>query len=539
MVTTLAAVLHASAAAALPPSSAAAPPPASIPLYRLFEMQVTNTNTSTTDKYKGVWLNTTFSEPASGRKIYFWGFYDGADNWKLRFMPNVTGLWSFNYSFSDGSLAGAGEFRCILTGQSPGVMMPLKANPRWFSYGGDKPTFIKSYYIKAGGITRQPIGWVSKNVYQKMVDRGYNHHMSSGFMPVLPLNATWDGQPLEDGPAAINHTIYTNSTSPSTSMQLDVWASLEDHLGYLNDHDIVVDFFQGFSSQGPDSGNLRFGAMSEAEKRWWISYCVARLAPFANIFGFVYSWETGGRGDDLHLAQLLHEFDIFRHMVTYEDANAMASNWYNLTAWDFASVEVYGGVDAHHQMTLAAFRGKPVYFTEAHLLWRSFWFASEASVPSTAWAITTAGGSWTWNDMGDHRISGPYRANQAFLTYPTAIKAVDILADIMVNKTTASHRLVPADHLLGSINGSGSSGPPPITYCLAQHGSQYLVYSDSGQSFELDLGGVSATARFSLTWYDAIDDRHVIKMPRNITGGAVAKLVPPSTSNHWIGLLLP
>jgi hypothetical protein len=31
----------------------------------------------------------------------------------------------------------------------------------------------------------------------------------------------------------------------------------------------------------------------------------------------------------------------------------------------------------------------------------------------------------------------------------------------------------------------------------------------------------------------------VIKMPRNITGGAVAKLVPPSTSNHWIGLLLP
>ena len=82
---------------------------------------------------------------------------------------------------------------------------------------------------------------------------------------------------------------------------------------------------------------------------------------------------------------------------------------YNLTGWDFASVEVYptrpptawtvlrkdgpnhlglwynidtrtsngpnhpaslmqvyGGVDAHHNMTLAAFRGKPVYFTEAH-----------------------------------------------------------------------------------------------------------------------------------------------------------------------------
>jgi hypothetical protein len=319
------------ALAALVTLGTAPSPTAAIPLYRLFEMQVTNLNTSAANKYTDVWLNATFSVPSSsggGHQIPFWGFYTGADSvWKLRFMPNVTGRWSFRYLFSDGSMGGGGEFDCVLEGQSPGVMMPLKENPRWFSYGGDKPVFIKSYYVKAGGITRQPIDWVSKNVYQKMVDHGYNHHMSSGFLPVLPLNAAWDGQPLEDGPAAINHTIYTDPRSPSTSMQPDVWASLEEHLGYLNDHDIAVDFFQGFSSQGPDSGHLQFGAMNETTKRWWVAYVVARLAPFANIFGYVYSWETGGRGDDLHLAQLLHEFDIFRHMVTYEDANAIASNW--------------------------------------------------------------------------------------------------------------------------------------------------------------------------------------------------------------------
>ena len=190
-------------------------------------------------------------------------------------------------------------------------------------------------------------------------------------------------------------------------------------------------------------------------------------------------------------------------------------------------------------MTLAAYRGKPVYFTEAHLLWRSFWYASEASIPSTAWAITTAGGSWTWNDMGDRRITGPYRANQAFETYPTAIKAVDILADIMVNKTAAFHLLAPADYLLGGISGGGNSSRlPPITYCLAQKGAQYLVYSDSGRSFEIDLRGSSATVQYSVTWYDAIDEQHVVKMPKNVTGGAIVKLEPPSTSSHWIGLLL-
>ena len=140
--------------------------------------------------------------------------------------------------------------------------------------------------------------------------------------------------------------------------------------------------------------------------------------------------------------------------------------------------------------------------------------------------------------MGDHRITGPYRANQAFRTYPTAIKAVDILADIMFNKT-AFQLLAPADHLLGGMSGgSGSSALPSITYCLAQPGVQYLVYSDSGQSFELDLGGSSSAVQYSLTWYDAVDDQHVIKAPNNVTGGAIVKLEPPSTTSHWVGLLL-
>ena len=140
--------------------------------------------------------------------------------------------------------------------------------------------------------------------------------------------------------------------------------------------------------------------------------------------------------------------------------------------------------------------------------------------------------------MGDHRETGPYRANQSFVTYPSAVKAVDILADILVNKTTAFHLLTPADHLLGNSSGSTDFGPPPITYCLAQQAAQYLVYSDSGRRFTIDLRGSSASAQFSVTWFDAINEQHVVKMPRNVTGGAVVELEPPTTTGHWIGLLL-
>ena len=78
--------------------------------------------------------------------------------------------------------------------------------------------------------------------------------------------------------------------SPSTSMSLDVWKELEGQLAYLNDHNVTVDFFQGFNAQGPGAGDISWSAMSEETKRWWVSYVIARMAAFANIGGFQYAW---------------------------------------------------------------------------------------------------------------------------------------------------------------------------------------------------------------------------------------------------------
>lgn len=60
---------------------------------------------------------------------------------------------------------------------------------------------------QAGGLTRQDPDWAIANFYQKLVDHGYNHHMSSGFLPVLPLAAQWDGQPVLDGEC---HSVCSN-----------------------------------------------------------------------------------------------------------------------------------------------------------------------------------------------------------------------------------------------------------------------------------------------------------------------------------------
>ena len=72
-----------------------------IPRYRVFEVEISNTKTSATNKFRDVTLNATFTSPLNVT-LPFWGFYDGANTWRLRYMPNVLGSWRFMWNFSDG-----------------------------------------------------------------------------------------------------------------------------------------------------------------------------------------------------------------------------------------------------------------------------------------------------------------------------------------------------------------------------------------------------------------------------------------------------
>ena len=401
--------------------------------------------------------------------------------------------------------------------------------------------------------------------------------MASGFLSVLPLTALWDGAPFSDdnAPAPINQTIYTDPTSPETSMQLDVWRSLEGHLSILNEHDISVQFFQGFNAQGPGglpwAQSIQWSFLSHKTKRWWVSYVLARLAPFANIGGFQYSWESpgnstenpasdpsdcgqGSRCGDYELALLLQEMDPFNHSTTYEAMNVTVSNHFDLPGWTFASVEALGDGDArlcggkykqnmsciggstqqHHDVCLQGYKGKPVYMCEGHDLWKSWWQAKEPNVVRAAWAVTTAAASFTWADLGN-APDDPYYTNQTFEVYAAGAKAIDVLTHIMTKEVKAFYRLVPADDLL-------LAPVPAVTFCLAEKGAQYVVYSDAGEPFSLDIGnGEVKRNRFSLSWFDPASGK-------KIDGGVVeqlkhrssVKLHPPSVgaNTHWVALLL-
>ena len=99
-----------------------------------FEATITNSKTYS-DPYNDVTLNVTYTAP-DGETVEFWGFYDGDETWKLRFMPDRLGVWRYVSAFSDGSPAATGSFRCVTlasakaTDSAQPTVRPPRDHPR-------------------------------------------------------------------------------------------------------------------------------------------------------------------------------------------------------------------------------------------------------------------------------------------------------------------------------------------------------------------------------------------------------------------------
>ena len=90
---------------------------------------------------------------------------------------------------------------------------------------------------------------------------------------------------------------------------------------------------------------------------------------------------------------------------------------------------------------------------------------------------------------------------------------------------------------------------PALTFCLAEPGAQYIVFSDRGLPFglaatapELSLGAAAAAAprQFNLTWFDPVTGASTAGGKVTAAGGAkpAVQLTPPKAGQHWVALLV-
>jgi Domain of unknown function (DUF5060) len=121
-----------------------------VALFGRFESCLTNTH-SYTNPFTDVTLRARFTRPDKSR-VTFWGFHDGDGHggqagkvWKLRFMPDQLGRWSYEASFSDGAPGAAGQFECEATDAKPGPLRSDTANPHFWKYADGSRFFPRPY----------------------------------------------------------------------------------------------------------------------------------------------------------------------------------------------------------------------------------------------------------------------------------------------------------------------------------------------------------------------------------------------------------
>ena len=471
--------------------------------YRIFETEITNTK-SYDNKFADVELLVDYTAP-SGKKTEFWGFFDGDGKgggdkstgivWKMRFMPDEVGTWKYAWRWSDGTEGGTGTFESTAENAGRGIIKAYESNPHWFAYNGTDPIWLKSYYETGHGGIAQDFDWMSENVFQPLVDHGYNHLQVNWLMSLCCFTQYYLDGPE---PSTLDLALYEGGKASST-MNLNVWKLMEQRMGWLNDRDIGVHMFLGFD--GSRNDGPRWEDLSDAEKVFYVKYSVARLGPFANLAGWNFVWEVPGdrESHELGLARLLADYDVFNHLRTYEDEMPREHHW-DEDVYTFAATENHRIVSpdktaerynywrtawTHYMSSLLSYAGKPVYMSEGNALWRRYWFersgATQDDLRQSAWATTMAGASFNWNghqseyELLAHGPDGlPFSEENEFYQ---SEQYVEILTRVM-NDDVEFHKLTPQSDQL-------TAHDPFRVFALTEAGRQYLVFSMKGEEFSL------------------------------------------------------
>ncbi len=525
-----------------------------IGLYRTFERSIENNNTYS-NKFIDVELNCTYISP-SDDSTEFMGFYDGdgagggdltnGNVWKIRFLPDEVGEWLYKWEWSDTTTGGEGTFICDSSNAGKGIIRPYKENPHWFAYNGTEPVWLKSYYESGHGSIAQPFDWLSTNVYQVLIDNGYNHFQVNWLLSLCCFS-----QYYTDGPAqsTTDLTLYQNG-NPSSTMRLDVWQMMERNISWLNDKNIGLFMFLGFN--GGRNGGPDWTILSDTEKDFYVRYVLARLAPFANIAGWNYTWEVEGNTEngELGCMRLVQKYDVFDHLRTYQDEKPKY-NEFSRPEYNFAGIEnhrihsdnrepeYWSAPWTHHEACLLGYvPGKPVYMVEGNSLWRRYWVnkiiketgktVTQAEFRQSAWGCATAAASFTWcghQGSGDLTAYGPqglpFHGDENEYAY--ASLQVDILTNVM-NNELAFYKMNPSDSLL-------SDHDSHAVWCLSEPGEQYLIFSKEGSPFKLKL---SAGEYNNNQWVSAMTGAGIEVPAFTASENEIVSFTPPDSNIDWV-----
>ena len=266
-----------------------------IACWDLFETDITNPNTYT-NPFEDVTLNATFQSP-QGETTSFWGFYNGNSTWKLRFMPNQIGTWTYEAIFSDGTPGIQGQFECV-SSDIPGLLNKHESNPIWFGFKNGQHFLPRSFHIGDCFFANEP---------NTVTGAQWNPNMRTEFL-------NWLQEQNYNMLSIASHYLNRQSDDRGNGWQTpNLWdtdAQIPCPSEYTRMEKVLTDLAQRKILVYPFAGLFGRNAnypTNHAKQETYIRYTLARLAPYWNLLFMV-----GGPEPHMQKGRYLSDEDINR-----------------------------------------------------------------------------------------------------------------------------------------------------------------------------------------------------------------------------------
>ena len=469
-----------------------------------FEASVTNKKRYK-DPYTDVTLEVTFTKP-NGSKVKFWGFYDGGNTWRIRFMPDQTGTWTYEARFSDGSPAENGSFRCVPS-KIPGMVYKHKENARWFGFKGGDPVFIRAFH---GGppLFARNFPKSKRKAFLDWVERqGYN---------ALSVN-DWQLSQANGGSWDLPKTWPLNAAD---------WQHYESVLDDLARRGLILYPFGGVFPR--EVANNRAEPRLGSDRNDLIDYYIARLGAYWNIMFNVGGWESddylGGTSRVASLGKRISERDPYGHLLSahINDLHHYPGERYPYRGDKWSNMILLQGLeDTNLNVVAEGLRkqhtgDKPLFAQETLWLGNSYQddFTKIDHLRRGLWTHLMSGvAGFCVGDMNGNNTSGFSGSldlsDRVQERHDVPKKIFDFF------ETVPYYEMAPRPDL-------ASRG-----FSLADPGSEYLVYLPQGGRTDVRVEGGKT---YKVTWVDGRNPS------RQIAGGSTrdGRDLKAPNSNDWV-----
>jgi len=389
------------------------------------------------------------------------GFYDGNGVYKIRFMPDAVGEWTYNTKSNTAELNGqTGQFTCVAP--SEGNHGPVRVYKDFYlRYTDGTPyhqfgTTCYAWAHQGEAMEKQTLETLAEAPFNKMrmciFPKDYSYNKNE------PVHYPFEGEPLKDW--------------DFTRFNPEFWQHFERRVRDLLDLGIEADIvlFHTYDRWG-------FEYMDAENDDRYIRYAVARLAAFRNV------WWSLANEYDFMPAKDESDWDRFFQIIQAEDPYQRLRGIHNGRRWyDHSKPWVtHTSIQTSNMAQGIRYRtqyGKPVIYDECRY---------EGDIPQ-GWGNITA------EEMVQHfwagTVSGCYVGHGETYKHPEDLlwwakggvlrgespPRIAYLKDFMETNAPTFETLEP----IGDETGR---------YILAKQGEYYLAYTTEPQTITLDLEG--------------------------------------------------